>query len=173
MGQFLCTYFSRGRCNSVLYKILLIVISQLLLHGIAQNFRQNIRTTRDDIDIISVILPHQGALQLCFFENSSDSHNLASIAWNNTKFNVRHTYYMLLRPRSFCTNNSLGGASLKILLIVITWLLLHGITRNLISIYLLYGITFKQFMRSRVTKKPQEQTHKSFARLRSLRSINK
>ena len=56
--QFVCTYLDRGRCNSVFYKILLIVISQLLLHGIAQNFRWNLRTARDDIHIISVILPH-------------------------------------------------------------------------------------------------------------------
>ena len=58
MLQFLCTYLSRGRCNSVFYKILLVVISQLLLHGIAQNFRWNIYTARDDIDIISMIIPH-------------------------------------------------------------------------------------------------------------------
>ena len=58
MVQFLCTYLTRGLFNSVVYKILLIVISQLLLHGIAQNFTWNICTARDDIDIISVIFPH-------------------------------------------------------------------------------------------------------------------
>ena len=68
------------------------------------------RITKDDIDIISVILPLKGALQLCFFENSSDSDNLASIAWNNTKLNIRYAYYMALHSRSLCTNSSIGGA---------------------------------------------------------------
>ena len=58
MLQFLYIYLTRGRCNSVFYKILLTVIFQLLLHGITQNFRWNIPTARDDIDIISVILSH-------------------------------------------------------------------------------------------------------------------
>ena len=83
------SYLTRGRCNSVFHKILLIVIPKLLFHGIAQNFRWNMRIASDDIDIISVILPHQRTLQLHFFENSSDSHNLASIAWNNAKLNIR------------------------------------------------------------------------------------
>ena len=58
MVQFLCTYLTRGDCNSVFYKILLIVMSQVLLHGIAQKFRWNLRIARDDIHVISVILPH-------------------------------------------------------------------------------------------------------------------
>ena len=92
MIQFLCTYLTRGRCNSAFYKILLIIISQLLLNGIAQNFRWNICTTRDDIDIISVVLPHQGALQFYFFKNSFDSHISASVAWNCSKFFVEYTH---------------------------------------------------------------------------------
>ena len=58
MVQFLRTYLARGRCNSVFSKVLLIVISRLPLHGIAQKFIWNIRTARNDIDIISVIVPH-------------------------------------------------------------------------------------------------------------------
>ena len=56
--QFVCTYLDRGRCNSVFSKILFIVISWLLLHGIAQNFIWNIRTARDDIGVISLTIPH-------------------------------------------------------------------------------------------------------------------
>ena len=88
----MCTYLNRGRYNSGFYKILLKVICQLLLHGIAQNFTWHVRTARDDIDIISVVLPHKRVLQLRFFENSSHSHNLAPIAWNSTKLNIRYTY---------------------------------------------------------------------------------
>ena len=51
-----------------------------------------------------------GATKMRFFENSCDSQNLASIAWNNTKLNLRYTYYMALHSRSLCTNRSLGGA---------------------------------------------------------------
>ena len=48
-----------------------------------------IRIAKDDIDIISVIVFHWGGgVHLRFFENSCDSHNLASVALNNTKFNV-------------------------------------------------------------------------------------
>ena len=78
--QFVYTYFAREHCYCVFSKIHLIVISQFLFHGIAQNFISNIRTARDDIYVISVIIPYQGALQLRFFENSCDSHNMASIA---------------------------------------------------------------------------------------------
>ena len=54
-----CVHSSlEGAAILFFYKILLVVVSQLLLHGIAQNFRWNMRTARDDIDIISVILPH-------------------------------------------------------------------------------------------------------------------
>ena len=55
--QFVCTYLLRGRCNSIFSKILLIVISRLLLHEIARNIIWNVRTARDNIDIISVIIP--------------------------------------------------------------------------------------------------------------------
>ena len=112
MVQFLCTYLTGGRCNSVFYKDLLIAISQLLLHGISQNFRLNLHTARDDIHVISVILTHWGGgvLQLRFFENSSDNCYLASIAWNNTKLNTRYAYYMALHSRCFSTNSSIGGA---------------------------------------------------------------
>ena len=48
----------KGELQFCFLQNFLIVISQLLLHGIAQNFRWNIRTLRDEIDIISVILPH-------------------------------------------------------------------------------------------------------------------
>ena len=58
LEQFVCTYLARGRCNSVFSKILLIVMPRLLLYGIAQNYLWNIRVARDDIDIISVIIPH-------------------------------------------------------------------------------------------------------------------
>ena len=67
------------------------------------------RAARDDIDIISAILPHCGALHLRFSENSSDSRNLASIAWNNTKLNIRYTYYMALHLCNLCTNRFFGG----------------------------------------------------------------
>ena len=53
-------------------------------------------------------------LQLRFFENSSDSHNLASIAWNNTKLNIRCAYYMALHSRSLGTNSSIGGAAMPL-----------------------------------------------------------
>ena len=56
--QFVCTYLDRGRCNSVFSKILLIVITWLLLHGIAQNFIWNICIARDNIEKISVIVPY-------------------------------------------------------------------------------------------------------------------
>ena len=49
-------------------------------------------------------------LQLRFFENSSDSHNLAFIALNNTKLNIRHTYYKARYSYSLCANSSLRGA---------------------------------------------------------------
>ena len=55
--QFVCTYLTRERCSSVFSKIPVIVISLLLVHGNSQNFIWNIRTARDDIDIISVIIP--------------------------------------------------------------------------------------------------------------------
>ena len=58
MVQFVYTYLARGRCNSVFSKILLIVISQFLLHGIAQKLIWNARITRKDIDINSVIISH-------------------------------------------------------------------------------------------------------------------
>ena len=54
--QFVCTYLDRGRCNSVFSKILWIVISWLLLHGIAQIFIWNICIARDDIEIISFLI---------------------------------------------------------------------------------------------------------------------
>ena len=112
--QFLCTYITRRRCNSVFAKIILIVISRLLSHGIIQNFIWNICTARDDIEKVSVIVPHQGAVQLLFFENSCDSHDLASIAWNNTKLNIRYTYYKALHSCILCTNNSLGGSAMRL-----------------------------------------------------------
>ena len=56
--QFVCTHIARGHCNSVFSKILSIVISLLLLYEIAQNFIWNIRTVRDNIDVISVIISH-------------------------------------------------------------------------------------------------------------------
>ena len=68
------------------------------------------RAARDDIDILSVILPHNWALQLRFFENSSDNPYLASIARNYTKLNMRYTYYMALHSYNLCTNNLFGDA---------------------------------------------------------------
>ena len=56
--QFVCTYLARRRCNSVFSKILLIVMSRLLWHGIAQTLTWNIHTAKDNIDIISMIIPH-------------------------------------------------------------------------------------------------------------------
>ena len=106
----MCTYLGRGRYNSVFSNVLLISIFLLLLHGIARNFIWNIYAASNYIDIISVIIPQQGALQLRFFESSCDSHNLASIAWNNTKLNIRYAYYMVLHSSSLGTNSSIGGA---------------------------------------------------------------
>ena len=56
--QFVCTYLDRGRCNSVFSKIPLIVISWLLLHGIAQNFIWNICIVGNHTEKFSVIVPH-------------------------------------------------------------------------------------------------------------------
>ena len=39
-------------------KVHLIVIARLPLHGITQKFLWNIRTARNDVGIISVIIPH-------------------------------------------------------------------------------------------------------------------
>ena len=47
-------------------------------------------------------------------ENSCDSHDLASIAWNNTKLNIRYTYYKALHSCILCTNSSLGGAAMSL-----------------------------------------------------------
>ena len=82
--------------------------------GIAQTFIWTTCTARDDIDIISVIILHQGALQLRFFESSCDSHNQASIAWNNTKLNIRYTYYKARHSYSLYTNSSLRGAAMPL-----------------------------------------------------------
>ena len=110
MVQFLCTYLTRGALQSCFLQKSFDSHASVSLHGIAKNFRLNLRTTRDDIHIISVVLPYYGVLQLRFFENSSGSHNLASIAWNNTKLNIRCTYYMVLHSHSLGTNSSIGGA---------------------------------------------------------------
>ena len=58
--KFMCPHPAKGRCNSVFSKILLIVMCRHLLHGIVQNFMWKIRTVKDDIYIISVIIPHWG-----------------------------------------------------------------------------------------------------------------
>ena len=55
---FVSIYIARVCCYAVFSKILLIVISRLLFHGIGQNIIWNIRIAGDDIDIISVIIPH-------------------------------------------------------------------------------------------------------------------
>ena len=55
--QFVCTYLAGG-VPILFFQKYFLVISRLLLHGIAENFRWNLRTARDDIHIISVILPH-------------------------------------------------------------------------------------------------------------------
>ena len=52
MIQFGYKWLCRGRCYSVISKILMIVLSRILLHGIAQNFACNKHTLRDTIDII-------------------------------------------------------------------------------------------------------------------------
>ena len=44
--QFVCTYLLRGRCNSIFSKILLIVISQLVVSGIAQKILHKIHAIR-------------------------------------------------------------------------------------------------------------------------------
>ena len=46
MVQFLWTYHTRGRCNSVFSQILLIVIPRLIVNGILQFFFQKIRNIR-------------------------------------------------------------------------------------------------------------------------------
>ena len=45
-----------------------------------------------------------------FYKNSSDNHNLASIARNNTKLNIRYTYCMALHSRNLRTNSWFGGS---------------------------------------------------------------
>ena len=90
----LCVHNLIGGAEILFFQnFFLIFISRILLYGIAQNFIWNIRTARNDNDIISMIVPHQRQLQLRFFENCCDSHNLASLAWNNTKLNMGCTYY--------------------------------------------------------------------------------
>ena len=48
------------------------------------------------------------------FENSSDTHDLASIAWNNGQFNIRYTYYKSLHSCSLFTNSSFGRAAMPL-----------------------------------------------------------
>ena len=55
--QFVCTYLVRGRCNSVFFKIILIVISRLVENGIAQKFLGKIHNIRKNIGTICVYIP--------------------------------------------------------------------------------------------------------------------
>ena len=55
-----------------------------------------------------------GGATIAFLENSSDIRNLASIARNNTKLNIRYTYYMALHSCPLCTNSSIGGAKMPL-----------------------------------------------------------
>ena len=108
--QFVCTYLDRWPCYSVFTKILLIVISRRLLHGIAQNLIWNIRVAIYDIDLISVIIPQKGALQLHSFENSCDSIQLHEIALNL----ICDILIKALHSGSLCTNSSLRGAAMRL-----------------------------------------------------------
>ena len=63
----------------------------------------NMSTTRDDID--TIYYTSLGTLQLRFFEDSCESHNLVSIAWNNIKLNIRYTYHKALHSCCLCTNS--------------------------------------------------------------------
>ena len=52
MEQFLYTQLSTGGCYSVFSKILAVVLSRILLHGIVQNFACNILILQHDTDIV-------------------------------------------------------------------------------------------------------------------------
>ena len=88
MVQFLCTFLTRGRCNSV------------------------------------------------FLQNSFDSDISASVAWNRSKFYMEYMYNKTWHWYNFydfyLTRGRYNCVSLKTLLIIVTWLLLHGISQNLI-----------------------------------------
>ena len=51
MVQFECIYLNSGRCYPIYPKILAIVLCQILLHEIIQNFACNKITLKVDIDI--------------------------------------------------------------------------------------------------------------------------
>ena len=62
MMQFGCIQLNRGRCYSVFFKILVIVLSRILLHGTVRNFACNVLILQNDINVIFASIACQGAL---------------------------------------------------------------------------------------------------------------
>ena len=66
-----CILLNRGHCYSSCSKILMILLSRVLLHGIVQKLSCNILTLKDDIDLIFADI--KGAVVknvLCFLVNA-------------------------------------------------------------------------------------------------------
>ena len=78
--------FNRWRCNQTFSRFLGMRRSWLLLDEIKQKFTYKIYTTRKKDGTIFEHMPHKGALQFCFLQNSLDSHISVFVAWNCSKF---------------------------------------------------------------------------------------
>ena len=80
--QLLCAYLTRGRFNSVFSKILLIVISRLVVNGIAHFFFFYTRCILLEKTLVQFLCTYLARERLnnFFFQNSFDNHISASVA---------------------------------------------------------------------------------------------
>ena len=79
MIQFDNQYFSRGYCCCVYFQILVVVLSQILLHGIIQNFTFNILILKEGCDIIFASIVCKGVLLSHLFQNFVENSNFCDL----------------------------------------------------------------------------------------------